>query len=238
MAGTAPIRPHRPKTPQATFDRVAPYYDRFNSLLSLGLDRSWRRRAIEALELRAGQCVLDVATGTGALALGMVRSNGGAVRVTGCDRNARMLSVAKRRIANAGSDVPLLRCDASALPFAPHSFDAVSLAFAIDDMPDRDACVAEIVRVLRPGGRFALLELSQPDVQPLKGAYRMYLGTFGLLRRFRVEGYDHLAQEIHGYRGADAIASLLARHGFVRYACKDLSGGIARLHVAERGAPP
>jgi demethylmenaquinone methyltransferase/2-methoxy-6-polyprenyl-1,4-benzoquinol methylase len=225
---------YRPKTPQAIFDRVAPYYDRFNGILSLGLDRRWRRSAIDALGLRAGQHALDVATGTGALALEMARRHDGGVRVTGCDLNKRMLSVASERLARAGTQVELLRCSAANLPFSSRSFDAASLAFAIDDMPDRDACIAEIRRVLRPGGSFALLELSQPDVQPLKGAYHLYLAAFRLLRRFRVEGYDHLAQEIRGYRGADAVATLLARHGFVRYARRNLSGGIARLHVAER----
>lgn len=224
--------PHRPKTPQATFDRVAPYYDRFNSLLSLGLDRSWRRRAVAALELAPGQHVLDVATGTGALALEILRGSPGVVRVTGCDLNQRMLAVAKARLRSAPGQHELLCCDAAKLPFGEDTFDAATLAFAIDDMPDRDACIAEIKRVLRPGGRFVLLELSQPDAQPLKGAYDLYLETFRLLRRVQVAGYDHLAQEIRGYRGAAAIEELLKRHGFVAYARKNLTGGIARLHVA------
>jgi ubiquinone/menaquinone biosynthesis methyltransferase len=225
---------HRPKTPQATFDKVAPYYDRFNSLLSLGLDRRWRRSAFEALRLTEGQRALDVATGTGALALEIARRSRGKVAVTGCDVNEHMLAVAKQRVATLGAHVELVHCDASALPFGDGAFDTVSLAFAIDDMPDRDACVAEIDRVLRPGGRFVLLELSQPDTQPLKAMYDLYLGTFRMLRRFRVEGYDHLAQEIRGYRGPDAIAELLARHGFVQYSRKAMSGGIARIHVAQK----
>ena len=224
----------RPKTPQATFDKVAPYYDRFNSLLSLGLDRSWRRSAITALQLQPGEKALDVATGTGALALEMVRRTQGRAAVTGCDLNERMLSIAKQRAAHAGADISLICCDATRLPFESGHFDAASLAFAIDDMPDRDACIAEIARVLRPGGRFVLLELSQPDTQPLKGAYDVYLHTFQWLRTLRVEGYDHLAQEIRGYRGARAIAELLGRHGFTDYQHKPLSGGIARLHRALR----
>ena len=99
MGAIEPIPVQRPKTPQAVFDKVAPYYDRFNSLLSLGLDRHWRRRAIEALGLRAGQRTLDVATGTGALALVIARRHGAEVSVVGCDLNERMLAVAKRRAA-------------------------------------------------------------------------------------------------------------------------------------------
>ena len=225
---------HRPKTPQATFDKVAPYYDRVNGLLSLGLDRRWRRRTIAALALQPGDSALDVATGTGALALEMVAQGHGRVSVTGCDLNTHMLAVAQQRAAAAGANITFLCCDAANMPFAERSFDAASLAFAIDDMPDRDACIAEIARVLRPGGRFVLLELSQPDTQPLKAAYAAYLNTFQWLRKLKLEGYDHLAQEIRGYRGAQAIAELLARHGFALREQRALTGGIARLHCATR----
>lgn len=232
VLATRAMLAQRPKTPQATFDRVAPYYDRFNSLLSFGFDRSWRRAAAKALAARSGERVLDIATGTGALALEIARR--GASHVTGCDLNANMLGVARERVARAGAAIDLVRCDATKLPFATHSFDAASLAFAIDDMPDREACMAEIGRVLRPGGRFVLLELSQPETQPLLGLYHFYLHTFRWLRRFRVHGYDHLAQEIRGYRGAAAVEALLVRHGFVNYRTYGLMFGLARLHVAEQ----
>jgi demethylmenaquinone methyltransferase/2-methoxy-6-polyprenyl-1,4-benzoquinol methylase len=184
------------------------------------------------LALQPGQRVLDVATGTGALALEIARAGGGSIHITGCDLNERMLSVARQRLANAPTPVELHRCDAANLPFPASSFDAVTLAFAIDDMPDRDACIAEITRVLRPGGRLVLLELSQPDTQPFKGAYDLYLDAFRWLKRVRIDGYDHLAQEIRGYRGAQAIAELLERHRFGDYAQRALTAGIARLHVA------
>lgn len=226
--------PNRPKTPQAVFDRVAPYYDTFNSLLSLGIDRTWRRRVARSLELPPGARVLDVATGTGALALEIVRATSGEASVTACDINANMLAVAERRIGKKGLGIELIRCDATNLPFDDGVFDAATLAFAIDDMPDRDACAREIRRVLKPGGRVALLELAQPDGEPLRSAYRLYLRTFRLLRRFSVHGYDHLEQEIRTYRGPAAIESLLLRSGFGRYRHTSLTLGIARLHVAER----
>lgn len=226
--------PDRPRTPQATFDRVAPYYDAFNSLLSLGIDRSWRRRVVRALELSPGARVLDVATGTGALAAEILRETAGAASVTGCDLNARMLAVAERRFGKSQRRVELVRCDATHLPFDDDSFDAATLAFAIDDMPDRDACAREIHRVLRPGGRFALLELAQPDDEPLRSAYQLYLKTFRLLRGVSVQGYDHLEKEILGYRGAGAVESLLARTGFTGYRHTSLTFGVARLHLAEK----
>src|ERR1019366_6998945 len=141
----------RPKTPQAVFDRVAPYYDALNSVLSFGMDRRWRRETVAALGLVPGARVLDVATGTGALAVEIARATSGAVPVTACDTNERMLSVARARTDPAMRSVSLVSCDAA------------TLAFAIDDMPDRAACIGEIRRVLRAGGRLALLELSQPD---------------------------------------------------------------------------
>src|SRR5262249_1612489 len=96
-------------------------------------------------------------------------------------------------------------------------------------------CMTEIHRVLRPGGRIALLELAQPDKEPLRSAYRFYLRTFRLVRRTSVHGYDHLEQEILSYRGASAIDSLLLRTGFERYRHTSLTMGSARLHVAEKG---
>jgi demethylmenaquinone methyltransferase/2-methoxy-6-polyprenyl-1,4-benzoquinol methylase len=229
----------RPRTPQAIFDRVAPYYDALNSVLSFGFDRRWRRHATRALHLRAGARVLDVATGTGALAAEIVRLTSGSVSVTACDLNERMLSIARRRTASrGGAGVDFVRCDAARLPFPSDTFDAVTIAFAIDDMPDRDACVHEMARVLRPGGTIALLELGQPDVRPVQAAYRMYLRTFRIFGRGAADGYRHLEREIMTYRGARAVEELLLRGGFSGYRRTSLTWGIARLHLAEKAGQP
>jgi demethylmenaquinone methyltransferase/2-methoxy-6-polyprenyl-1,4-benzoquinol methylase len=220
----------RPRTPQALFDRVAPYYDAMNSVLSFGMDRRWRREAAATLELAPGSRVLDVATGTGSLASAVARAAAGTVSVTGCDVNERMLSIARARVRRSGLPVELVHADAMKLPFADASFDAVTIAFAIDDMPDRDACAIEMKRVLRPGGRLVLLELGQPDGGALRAMYRGYLRVF----RVANDGYKHLEREIRGYRGAEAIEALVTRVGFIGYVRRSLTGGIARLHVAEK----
>jgi ubiquinone/menaquinone biosynthesis methyltransferase len=226
----------RPRTPQATFHRVAPYYDAMNSILSLGLDRLWRRQTVAALELSPGARVLDVATGTGALAAEIHRTTSGAVSITGCDVNETMLSVARRRAERSRASLALVQCDATELPFEPESFDAITIGFAIDDMPDRGACAREMWRVLSPGGKLALLELGQPDAPVLNVAYRVYLQLFRALRHVSVSGYDHLEQEILKYRGPDAVKQLLLGAGFTGYRRRSLSGGVARLHLAEKPA--
>ncbi|MFC6936219.1 class I SAM-dependent methyltransferase [Actinomadura yumaensis] len=121
------------------------------------------------------------------------------------------------------------------LPFPDASFDAVTVAFAIDDMDDRNRCAAEMARVLRPGGRLVLLELGVPEQPLLRSAYLGGLGVMGLLGRARgLDGYRHLREEITTYRGPDAIRDLLAGAGLVRYARTPLTGGIAYAHVATR----
>jgi demethylmenaquinone methyltransferase/2-methoxy-6-polyprenyl-1,4-benzoquinol methylase len=178
--------------------------------------------------------VLDVATGTGALAAEIHRTTRGAVAITGCDMNQTTLSVARRRAARLQANFELVLCDATRLPFEQGSFDAVTIAFAIDDMPDRAACAHEMWRVLSPGGKLALLELGQPDVPVLNAAYRAYLRLFRALRHLSFSGYDHLEKEILTYRGPDAIERLLRAAGFAGYRRRSLSFGVARLHLAEK----
>jgi demethylmenaquinone methyltransferase/2-methoxy-6-polyprenyl-1,4-benzoquinol methylase len=220
------------------FHRVAPYYDAVNSVLSLGLDRRWRRRTVAALRLAPGADVLDVATGTGALAAEIHRATGGSVSITACDLNESMLGVARRRSQARNAGITFVTCDATCLPFAAESFDAVTIGFAIDDMPDRERCAGEMWRVLRPNGQLALLELGQPDAPLLRTLYRLYLKLFRLLRHARLDGYGHLEQEIVTYRGPRAVERLLANAGFERYRQHSLAGGIARLHLAEKPVTP
>lgn len=231
-----PSPARRPATPQSLFDRVAPRYDLFNSLLSAGSDRRWRRTAARLAAARPGSHVLDVATGTGSLAVTLAERHPG-VRVTGCDINAAMLAVAARKVTRRGliGRVSLERAPGEELPFPDASFDAVTVAFAIDDMDDRNRCAAEMARVLRPGGRLVLLELGVPEQPLLRSAYLGGLGAMGLLGRARgLDGYRHLREEITTYRGPDAIRDLLAGAGLVRYARTPLTGGIAYAHVATR----
>ncbi|TCB97871.1 ubiquinone/menaquinone biosynthesis methyltransferase [Micromonospora zingiberis] len=229
----------RPRTPQEMFDRAAPYYDRFNSLLSMGSDRRWRRAVAREVDPLRRPRVLDVATGTGSVALAIVeqaRRTGGRASVWGVDLNAAMLAVARRRTAAATSgSVHLVRAAAHRIPFPDQSFDAATIAFAIDDVEEREECGRELFRVLRPGGRLIVLELGLPP-GPVMG--RLYQGVLALMslagRIRRVDGYRHLREEISTYRGADAVRDLLTGVGFGGYRRRLLTRGIAVLHVAER----
>jgi ubiquinone/menaquinone biosynthesis methyltransferase len=224
----------RPATPQALFDRVAPRYDLFNSLLSGGSDRRWRRMAAHRLNVPPGGRVLDVATGTASLAIA-VATEAPTAQVVGCDLNAAMLAVGARRVAGRGLEdrVRLLRAPGEELPFDAGSFDAVCIAFAIDDMADRRRCAAEMARVLRPGGRLVLLELGVPEQTVLRSAYLAGLGVMSLLGKARgMDGYRHLRDEITTYRGAEAIRALLLDVGLQNYDRIPLTGGVAMLHAA------
>ena len=226
----------RPATPQELFDRVAPRYDLFNSLLSGGADRRWRRRAARLPDPPPGGTVLDVATGTAGLAIAVAEAAPDA-EVTGCDINAAMLAVGAKKVAGRGLEdrVRLVRAPGEDLPFEDGSFDAVCIAFAIDDMTDRRRCADEMTRVLRPGGRLVLLELAVPEQPVLRSMYLGGLTVMSLLGRARgMDGYRHLREEITTYRGADAIRALLADVGLRGYDRTPLTGGIAVLHTATK----
>lgn len=227
----------RPATPQSMFDAVARRYDLLNSLLSLGMDRQWRRQAALHLELPPGARILDVATGTASLALAVAALAPKDAMVVGCDMNEQMLAVGRERLRKSGSKVPiqLLQCPGEALPFEDGAFDAVTIAFAIDDMEDRSACAREMFRVLKPGGQIVLLELSLPDHPLILGLYRIYLQIFPLVGRFFSRGgYGHLREEILAYRGRLAIEELLNETCFTGHQLKSLSGGLVTIHLARK----
>lgn len=234
-----PPQPDRPKTPQQLFDRVAPHYDLMNSLLSAGSDRRWRRTAAAALRLSPRARVLDLASGTGAMARAVLRRNRALGLVVGCELNEAMLRAGRRRSRHhsGGGRLSNVRATAEALPFPDNSFDAATLAFAVDDFEHPPRAAAELRRVLRPGGQLVLLELSVPSNPVLGALYRASLRALDLVGRIPgLAGYRHLRQEIGAYRGAGAVAALLGGAGFRLVRQRRLSLGLATVHVAF--APP
>ena len=215
------------------FSSVAPSYDLMNDLMSLGLHRVWKRFALEMSGVRAGSRVLDVASGSGDLALAFARRAGPAGEVWMTDINAAMLAVGRDKLIDAGIFAPLALCDAEKLPFRSNSFDCVSVAFGLRNMTHKDAALAEMTRVARPGGRVIVLEFSRPW-KPLAGAYDAY--SFNILPRLgkyvaRDEAaYRYLAESIRMHPDQETLKAMMERAGLARAEYFNLAAGVVALH--------
>ena len=231
------------------FDAIAPRYDRLNRILSLGCDVRWRNHAVRALALEPGQRVLDVATGTADLAIALARGRSG-VEVVGVDPSARMLEVGRRKVERAGlgARVRLEQADGLDLPFEGASFDAACVAFGIRNFRDRELGLLEMARVVRPGGRVAVLELSEPRRGMLAPFARFYIRALvprigGLLAR--AQQYRYLQESVAAFPPAEVFASMMRRAGLADPTIRPLTFGVVHLYTARvpddqaaDGAPP
>jgi demethylmenaquinone methyltransferase/2-methoxy-6-polyprenyl-1,4-benzoquinol methylase len=211
------------------FDRIAPVYDAMNRVMTAGLDRRWRRITVEQA-VRRGDRVLDACCGTGDLALA-ARAQG--ADVVGLDFSERMLERARAK----SSDVEWVRGDVLALPFDDASFDAVTVGFGVRNVDDLEAGLRELRRVLRPGGRIGILEITQPR-GVLAPFYRLWFGrAVPLLGKVLPGGaaYTYLPASVRRFPGPEALAALLESAGFSAVRFKRFAGGIVALHVAEVG---
>ncbi|HXV34757.1 MAG TPA: class I SAM-dependent methyltransferase [Gaiellaceae bacterium] len=220
-----------PAAVEAMFDRISPVYDPMNRLMTAGLDRRWRRLAVRAV-VGPGDRVLDACCGTGDLALEAERAGG---RVTGVDFSERMLERARRKSAS----VDWVRSDVLALPFADGTFDAATVGFGVRNVEDLEAGLRELARVLRPGGRFACLEITRP-----RGALRPFFsvwfdGLVPLAGKVLPGGaaYSYLPASVRRFPGPGELGEALRRAGFVEIGWRLLGGGIVALHVATRSGP-
>jgi demethylmenaquinone methyltransferase/2-methoxy-6-polyprenyl-1,4-benzoquinol methylase len=228
---------------RAVFDAVAPRYDLMNDLMSAGIHRLWKTALIDWLNPRPGEAVLDVAGGTGDIALRILDRRGGdraGPPVIVCDINAEMLRAGRDRALDRGRVAGLVwTCgDAEALPFADMSFDAYTIAFGLRNVTRIDRALAEARRVLKPGGRFACLEFSRVVVPGLDALYDAY--SFTVLPRLGQwvagdrEAYQYLAESIRRFPDQAALLGKMKAAGFAQTACRNLSAGIAALHTGWR----
>ena len=226
----------------AMFDRIAARYDAMNRVLSFGLDRTWRRRTVRALQLGNRPRVLDLATGTGDLAIDIACMHPGA-QVIGLDPSPRMLAVARAKLARRGlSDrVTLVRGDAQALPYASCEMDAATIAFGIRNVPDRPAALAETARVVRPGGRICVLELGEPRRGLLARAARFHthhvVPRLGALLSGARE-YRYLQRSIAAFPPAAEFARVMERAGLHVIDVAPLTFGVCTLYVATPAEEP
>ena len=212
------------------FDRVADRYDVMNDLMSLGLHRLWKAFAVSVARVRAGERVLDVASGSGDLARAFA-ARGASVCMS--DINGAMLARGRDRMADAGRLAPAVQCDAERLPFASAAFDCVSVGFGLRNMTHKDAALAEMARVLKPGGRLLVLEFSHVW-KPLQKPYDLY--SFRVLPWLgeRVAGdaapYRYLAESIRMHPDQQTLAGMLERAGLERVEYFNLAAGAVAVH--------
>jgi len=219
---------------RSVFDSVAPKYDVMNDLMSAGLHRLWKRYTLTVANPQPGDQVLDIAGGTGDLSLAFSKKVGSTGRVVHTDINEAMLGEGRNRLINLGVVLPTLVCDAEKLPFASESFDLVSVAFGLRNMTHKEHALAEMQRVLKPGGKLLVLEFSRV-AKPLEKAYDWYsfniLPKLGKLVANDENSYRYLAESIRMHPGQEALRQLMKDAGFGHVDVHNLSAGVVALHV-------
>lgn len=217
---------------QRMFDRIAPRYDLLNRAMTAGLDGRWRRAAAAAADLAAGDRALDVCTGTGDLALELAARVTPSGQVVGLDFAEEMLARARAKAAARAVSVDFRQGDALALPFADDAFDAATVAFGIRNVSDLDAGLAEMARVVRPGGRVVILEITTPS--RLRGFYEFWFDRvvprLGRLLGRDGAAYSYLPASVRRFPEPPALAARMAAAGLTDVRWRGLAGGIVALH--------
>ena len=219
---------------RSVFDSVAPKYDVMNDLMSLGLHRAWKAYTVMVANVKEGHQVLDIAGGTGDLALAFAPKVGATGQVVHTDINEAMLREGRNRLLDAGVSLPTLVCDAEHLPFADNSFDLVTVAFGLRNMTHKDAALREMSRVLKPGGKLLVLEFSKV-AKPLEKIYDWYsfkvLPKLGKLVANDDSSYQYLAESIRMHPSQQELKAMMLKDGFGHVDYHNLSGGVVALHV-------
>ena len=223
------------------FHSVANRYDLMNDLMSGGIHRIWKRFTIEVSAVRPGNRVLDVAGGTGDLSARFSELVGSEGQVVLADINDSMLQVGRDRLIDRGyhSNIDYVQANAESLPFPDRHFDIVSIAFGLRNITDKDAALASMLRVLKPGGRLLVLEFSKPGSELLSRAYDTYsfkvLPLLGKLVAGDSKSYRYLAESIRMHPDQQTLKSMMESAGFTRCEFFNMTGGVVALH---RGVKP
>jgi demethylmenaquinone methyltransferase/2-methoxy-6-polyprenyl-1,4-benzoquinol methylase len=238
MTGTmAPELPHGdPRVVAAMFDHIARRYDLLNRLLSLGLDQSWRRFATRQTRLQPGEWALDIACGTGDLAIELAKRVGPRGRVAGLDIARQMLVLGNAKLARRGlATIDLYEGDAMSLPYKDGVFRAVTMAFGGRNVPDLEGSFREMERVLSSGGRVVFLELNRPRLWGFRQLFDWYFHTFSPLVGGLISGdraaYEYLPRSVDNFEGVEDIAVIMRRAGLVEVELRRLMFGVANVHI-------
>ena len=220
---------------RGVFDSVATRYDLMNDLMSAGLHRAWKAYTVMVADVRPGMAVLDIAGGTGDLALAFAPKVGPTGTVVHTDINAAMLGEGRNRLIDAGLALPTVVCDAEALPFPDAYFDRVTVAFGLRNMTHKDRALAQMHRVIKPGGKLLVLEFSKV-AKPLEKVYDWYsfevLPRLGKLVAGDDASYRYLAESIRMHPDQESLKTLMQQGGFGHVDYHNLAGGVVALHVA------
>ncbi len=223
------------KAVRGVFDSVATKYDVMNDLMSVGMHRAWKAYTVLVANVGQGQRVLDIAGGTGDLALAFAPKVGTTGQVIHTDINEAMLREGRNRLLDAGVNLPTLACDAEHLPFADGYFDIVTVAFGLRNMTHKDAALLEMNRVLKPGGKLLVLEFSRV-AKPLSKIYDWYsfkvLPKLGKFIANDDASYQYLAESIRMHPDQEALKAMMLKGGFGHVDYHNMSGGVVALHVA------
>jgi demethylmenaquinone methyltransferase / 2-methoxy-6-polyprenyl-1,4-benzoquinol methylase len=222
------------------FHSVARRYDLMNDLMSFGLHRAWKDALVTAISppKTLPFALLDIAGGTGDIALRVIAAGGAQTRATVCDINPDMLEIGRERAASLGDAVTFTEANAEALPFGDKSFDAATIAFGIRNVPRIDRALAEAYRALKIGGKFVCLEFSAVDVPGLDRLYELYsfnvIPALGRAVAGDAESYRYLVESIRRFPAPQAFAAMLREAGFARVSFQPMTGGIVALHTGWR----
>ena len=234
----APGNPVPPDDVRALFDRIAPIYDRMNTVMTAGLDAGWRRAAVRAAELGPGMCAVDVACGSGAMTRDLARVLGPTGTVIGVDVAPAMLARARMHRQDSRAARPDYRLgDATALPLESGGADAATIAFGLRNLPDYRRALAELVRVVDSGGRVVVLEIATPRHRFGRAvAAAWFRRAVPLLGRMAGAGpaYAYLPHSVEGYPSPEAVADLMVEVGLVEVTWRRMGIGMVTLHVGRR----
>jgi demethylmenaquinone methyltransferase/2-methoxy-6-polyprenyl-1,4-benzoquinol methylase len=222
------------KRVRGVFDSVASKYDVMNDLMSGGLHRLWKAYTVTVANLKEGDRALDIAGGTGDLSMAFAKKVGKTGQVVHTDINEAMLRVGRDRLLDAGFSLPTMVCDAEKLPFPDDYFNVVSVAFGLRNMTHKDVALAEMRRVLKPGGKLLVLEFSKV-APPLEKIYDWYsfklLPPLGRLVAGDADSYRYLAESIRMHPGQEELKALMHKAGFGHVDYHNMTGGVVALHV-------
>lgn len=222
---------------RSMFDRISGVYDLMNSAMTAGLHHRWRQRAVDLAQVGPGRDALDICCGTGDLALELRRRIGPDGRVVGCDFSEPMLQIARRKAGEQGLGVEFSWADALDLPYGDRSFDAVTIGFGARNLADLDRGIAEMARVLRPGGRLVILEITRPTREPLASFYGVWFDQIvPLLGNLAgdADAYSYLPESVRSFPDPRELAAKLDAAGFEQICWLLTAGGIIAIQSASR----